>query len=122
MKSKKHIKSFDEHQENSNIYGNIHIFEKNHEKLEVILDTNTDWNIELEHKKTREKVVICNYMAATHGASTYGGAINYPIDDENADWLSRKELIDNYIFVRSWTPDDVVEHIKKYREINKKRK
>lgn len=69
--------------------------------IESVLNSNKDWFIELENTKSGEKITICNYYAATVG----GVASNYPIDGNN-DWISRESIIQDYIFVKSWTPEE----------------
>lgn len=69
--------------------------------LETILDTNKDWNIELEHKDG-QRITICNYYAA--GGNDGSVAKNYPYGE--GSWISRQELIDNYTFISSWTHEE----------------
>ncbi len=83
------------------------------EDLLNILGTNTDWFIELENKDNKDKLIICNYYSATIGPNV---ALNYPTQDK--DWISTDKLINNYRFVKSWTPDDKIEHINSYKSTN----
>jgi hypothetical protein len=108
MKNNNNIQSFREFKENLNI-SDVSDSENN---LKIQLSKNQDWNIEIQNKKTGDKLVICNYYSATSNQPRMPK--NYPVEDSN-NWLSYDDIVNNYIFVKSWTPDDKVKHINYFK-------
>jgi hypothetical protein len=80
--------------------------------LKIELSKNQDWSIEIQNKKTGDNLVISNYYSAISNQPRIPR--NYPIEDSNS-WLSYDDVVNNYIFVKSWTPNDMVEHINSFK-------
>jgi len=74
-----------------------------------------DWSIKIRHRDTQEEIVICNYVSATSKKACI--PFNYPYGEKpDTKWINAEEVINDYKFIKSWTPDDVVDHVNSFRE------